>query len=370
MSHKNSKRSKRRGRRFHRQSTPGSTAGIVAVDQNAPPSHVTVTSYGKAEFECIEAANIEQIKMLRQRPQNVVWVHVCGLGGGEIILQLGKEFSLHRLALEDVVNVHQQVKVEDYTCNLFIVSRMLLETGKSHTQQLGIFVGDDFVISFEEQPSQMVKLIKRRVNEDVSQIRQNGPDFLVYYILDAILDQYFPLLEKFGERLDDLEDQITDRSPPELVRQIHEVRVELRSVRRIIWQHREAINNLMRNNNSLIGDTTRLFLRDCHDHTIQLVELLEIYHETCSDLRDVYLSSMSNRMNEIMMVLTVIATVFMPLSFIAGLYGMNFNTQLSPLNMPELNWYFGYPFALALMVSVVTGQLLFFRHRGWIWRSK
>ncbi len=366
MPRKKPKKTKRRHRRFQRRSAAGSTAGVVMVDQNAPPPQVTAMSFGPNEFESVESADIEKIHALHQKKRPVLWVHVAGLGSGEMILQLGKEFSLHRLALEDVVNVHQTVKVEDYTSNLFIVSRMLLETGNSSTQQLGIFVGSDFVVTFEEQPSELLKLIQRRINDGIAPIRQHGPDFLVYAILDAVLDQYFPLLEQFGEQLDNLEDLISDHPPRELVHQIHEIRVELRTVRRIIWQQREAFNNLTRTTSSLITDTTRLFLRDCHDHTIQLVELLEVYHETCSDLRDVYLSAISNRMNEIMMVLTIIATIFMPLSFIASLYGMNFNTKISPFNMPELNWFFGYPSVLALMVSVVIGMMLFFRHRGWI----
>ncbi|MDA1052567.1 MAG: magnesium/cobalt transporter CorA, partial [Planctomycetota bacterium] len=188
--------------------------------------------------------------------------------------------------------------------------------------------------------------------------------------LVCVCREYFPLLEQFGERLDDLEDRITDHPPRAIIRQVHDVRIELREVRRVVWQQREALNVLLRDATPLISDETRTYLRDCYDQTIQLVELLEVDHETCSDLRDVYLSAISNRMNEIMMVLTIIATILIPLSFIASLDGMNFRPEASPLNMPEVNWYFGYPFALGLMVATVIGMLLFFRHRGWIWRTR
>lgn len=361
------KRTKRR--RFHRQTAPGATAGAVAVDSSAALPQVTVISYGAEAFERMETASLQQIQELRKKPGRVLWVHVSGLGESELILRLGTEFGLHRLALEDVVNVHQQVKVDDYADNVFVITRMLSMFPEASTQQLGLFVGEDFVVSFEEEPSELLKLIGRRIHDGHSQMRKNGPDFLAYAILDSIIDEYFPLLEAFGEHLDELEDEITDHPPRDLIHRIHEVRMELRSARRIVWQQREALNILIRSTNQLIHETTRLFLRDCLDHTIQLVELLEVYHENCSDLRDIYLSSISNRMNEIMMVLTVIATIFIPLSFIAGLYGMNFNTQKSPLNMPELNWYFGYPFALLLMASVAGGLLFYFYRRGWIGHS-
>lgn len=364
-----SKKKKRR-KRFHRYTEPGSPAGVVRPLPSASQSRVEVVAYGEGQFEKVNHADLKTIQTIQAQQFGVVWVHVTGLADAELICNLGRLFSLHRLAMEDVVNVHQQVKVDDYSDNLFVVTRMLTAIDGVATQQLSMFIGENFVVSFEEESSELVQLIARRIEDGHSQMQKHGPDFLAYALLDATIDQYFPLLEHFGERLDDLEDEITYDPPRRLVHQIHDIRVELRGVRRFVWQQREALNSLIRSTSQLVDDSTRLFLKDCHDHTIQLVELLEVFHETCSDLRDVYLSSISNRMNEIMMVLTIIATIFMPLSFIAGLYGMNFNTQQSPINMPELNWYFGYPFALGLMAAVAGGLLYYFYRRGWIGRSK
>lgn len=330
---------------------------------------MTLVSYDVHDVEVIEQATLAQAKTLHGK-RNVLWINIEGYGDGRLIRKLGETFGLHPLALEDAVSHHQQVKVDDYGNHLFVVTRMVALPSALDTQQLNMFLGDGLVITLQDRSDSLMSKLHTRLKNPGSHLRQRGSDFLVYAVLDLAIDQYFPLLEQFGERLDELEDRITDHPPQEIVHQVHDVRLELREVRQIVWQQREAVNALVRNSTQLISDETRTYLRDCHDHTIQLVELLEVDHETCSDLRDVYLSAISNRMNEIMMVLTIIATIFIPLSFIAGLYGMNFRPEASPLNMPELNWYFGYPFALGLMAATVIGMLLFFRHRGWIWSAR
>lgn len=362
-------RRKRRSRRRQHRTPPGSAPGLIVVDKAAQPTSMTLISYDMQDIEVIEKATLAQAKTLHNK-RKVLWINIEGYGDGQLIRDLGDTFSLHPLALEDAVSHYQQVKVDDYGDRLFIVTRMVAARRVLATQQLNVFLGDGFVITMQDRSNTLVRHFHARLENPSSHLRKRGSDFLAYAMLDLAIDQYFPLLERFGERLDDLEDRITDHPPQEIVHQVHDVRVELREVRQIIWQQRETLNVLIRDSTPLITDETRTYLRDCHDHTIQLVELIEVDHETCSDLRDVYLSAMSNRMNEIMMVLTIIATIFIPLSFIAGLYGMNFRPEASPLNMPELNWYFGYPFALGLMVATVIGMLLFFRHRGWIWSSR
>jgi magnesium transporter len=292
-----------------------------------------------------------------------------GLGDAETIRQLGEVFSLHPLALEDAVSQHQHVKMDQYQGHLFIAARMVEGPKESTTRQLSIFLTDEVVITLDPEPDDLLPLLRPRLEDALSQLRLRGPDFLVYAILDLVLDQYFPVLEQFGEDLDAIEDRIFTNPAREIIHQVHDIRVQLRDVRRIVWQMRETLNLLMRDPTHLVSDETRTYLRDCHDHAVQLVELLEIDHETCSDLRDVHLSAVSNRMNEIMMVLTIMASIFIPLGFIASLYGMNFNPKASPLNMPELDWYFGYPFALGLMAFVAIALLLYFRKRGWITRS-
>ena len=193
---------------------------------------------------------------------------------------------------------------------------------------------------------------------------------MAYALLDAVIDSYFPILEEFGERLDRLDDDLNSRTAGRVIIKIHDARSELLLLRRTMWPHREAVNQLIRDPQHLIGDKTRVYLRDCYDNVVQSIELVETYRELCADLRDECLSFISNRLNEIMKVLTIIATIFMPLSFIASLYGMNFNTSASPWNMPELNWRFGYPFVLAIMAAVVVVMLLFFRRHGWMGKTE
>jgi magnesium transporter len=342
---------------------------VIAVDPHAAKPRIVATSYGPHDVEQVEITRIEAIAELRGR-RKVLWIDVAGLGDAETIRELGRRFGLHSLALEDVVNVHQQVKVEDYGNHLFIVGRLVDDTEHGRTEQVSVFLGKDFVITFQEWAGDWLAPVRDRLRDPQSQLRARGADFLSYAVLDAVLDGYYPLLEHYGERLDSLEDLITDDPPRHIVHDLHEIRSVLRSLRRVVWSHREAIGKLLHDPNPLVNDETRTFLRDCFDHTLQLVDLLEIYHETCVDLRDVYLSSVSNRLNEIMKVLTIIATIFIPLGFIASLYGMNFNTRVSPWNMPELNWFFGYPFAISLMLFVTLGLLAVFYVRGWLRRTR
>jgi magnesium transporter len=208
--------------------------------------------------------------------------------------------------------------------------------------------------------------VREHIRNTRGQIREAGADYLAYALLDAMVDSYFPILEEYGERLETLEDAIITRPDHHTVARIHAAKRDLLTLRRAIWPQRETFNTLLRDVIPLITDETRLHLRDCYDHTVRLIDLVETYRELGSDLMDVYLSSVSNRTNEIMRVLTVIATIFIPLTFIAGVYGMNFDPDTSPWNMPELNWYWGYPFALTLMTTVIVGQLVFFWRRGWL----
>jgi magnesium transporter len=359
---------RRSRRRFHRRTAPGAAPGVIAVDPHAPKSRVLVTSYGPHDVEEVEVERIDEITQLHGRLK-VLWVDVEGLGDAEKIRQLGQLFGLHALALEDVVNVHQQVKIEDYGDHLFIVGRLVDDSEHAHTEQVSIFLGTDFVVTFQERPGDCLAPVRERLRNPRSHLRQRGADFLAYAVVDAVIDGYFPLLEHYGERLDNLEEMITDNPPRRIIQDVHDIRTILRSLRRVTWAHRETIGKLLHDPNPLVLDETRTFLRDCFDHTIQLVDLLEIYRETCTDLRDVYLSTVSNRLNEIMMVLTIMASIFIPLGFVASLYGMNFNTQVSPWNMPELNWFFGYPFAIGVMVLVALGLLAFFYARGWLRRD-
>jgi len=223
-------------------------------------------------------------------------------------------------------------------------------------------------VTFRQRAGDCFDPVRERIHTRRGRIRELPADYLAYALIDAVIDSYFPVVEQFADHLEALEDQVAMRQGPQIIDRIHEVRNDLLLLRRSIRPHRDALNELVRDEHPLISSETRVFLRDCYDHTIQLIELLEVYREICADLRDYYLSIVSNRLNEVMKVLTIIATIFIPLGFIASLYGMNFNTHL-PGNMPELNWPYGYVGAVALMASVALGMLAFFWRSGWIGSS-
>jgi magnesium transporter len=356
--------SKKRKPRFRRRTPPGAVPGTVVVDPAAPHPVIQVMAYGPDGFREQKVDNLDSLAaMVGKAP--VTWVHVQWLGDAATIERLGQIFGLHPLALEDVVNSHQNAKVEDYGDHLFIVARTINVAPGPETEQLSIFLGRNFVITFDEQPGDCLDPLRQRLRTDRARIRQLGADYLAYALLDAVVDGYFPVLERYGETLDRLDDEITTQTARVAVTQIHDLRGNLLVMRRAIWPLRDAVAALAREPNRLIAAETRVFLRDCYDHTVQIIDLVETSREMCSDLRDFYLSAVNNRMSEVMKVLTMIATLFIPMSFVAGLYGMNFDPGASPLNMPELRWYLGYPFALGLMAALATWQLVLFWRRGW-----
>lgn len=296
-----------------------------------------------------------------------VWINVDGFGDTSLIRQLGEMFKLHPLAMEDVINAHQRAKVEPYEDQLFIVTRWVSAMEHEHpeAEQISLFLGKNYVLTFQERPGDCFDPVRERIRGARGRIRDAGADYLAYTLIDAVIDSYFPVMDRFVEHLDKLEDEVTIHVNPAVTEQIHEIRNDLLLLRRSIRPHREALNELVRDLHPLISNETRVFLRDCYDHTVQLIDLLEVYREMCNDLRDYYLSLVSNRMNEVMKVLTIIATIFIPLSFIAGVYGMNFNTGL-PGNMPELNWPYGYLMSLSMMLATTIGMLVYFWRSGWI----
>jgi magnesium transporter len=362
-----SRKSKRRAHegRIERRSAPGASPGSIVIDPKAPKPLVQMIAYGPDEIVEQSLADLAGVgAFLEKYP--VVWINVDGLGDATIVRKLGEMFGLHRLALEDVVNTHQRPKAEQYERHLFIVGRMVEMGERIETEQLSLFLGRNFVLTFQELPGDSFDPVRERIRKAGGRIRTVGPDYLAYALIDAFIDHYFPVLEEYGERLESMEVQVISRPSPELVSQIHEIKRDLLTLRRAIWPLREAVNSLVREPRTFICDETRIYLRDCYDHTIQIIDLLENYRDVASSLMEVYLSSMGNRLNEIMKILTMITAFFIPMSLIAGIYGMNFNTGKSPLNMPELNWYFGYFFALGLMAAAGLGMFFFFRRKGWL----
>ena len=349
----------------HRRGPRGAVPGTLIVDPEAPRPIIRVMAYGPEELREEQITDIRSLEALLHK-WPVLWVNVDGLGDTNVISQLGEIFGLHRLALEDVINVHQRPKVEQYDECLFLVARMLFLSENLETEQVSMFVGKGFVLTFQEQVRDCFDPVRDRIRKSLGRIRRAPVDYLGYALLDAIVDSYFPILEHYGERLEALEEEIITSPAEKTISRIHQNKRDLLTLRRTLWPLRDAINSLLRDETTFFTNETRIYLRDCYDHTIQIIDMLESYRETASGLLDVHLSSLSNRMNDVMRVLTVIATIFMPLSFLAGIYGMNFNSEISPWNMPELNWRWGYPFALGLMLAVFTGLIFYFREKRWL----
>lgn len=358
-------RSRRKLPTSARAAPPGSAPGTLIAHPSATQPVIDVIGYGDESIEEREITDVHELKSLVGKAP-VTWVNVNGLGNVDVIRKLGEIFGLHRLTLEDVINVHQRPKVEVFSDHTFIVTRMIDRDRSPETEQVSMILGDGFLLTFQERRGDCFDLVRERIRRHRGIIRESKADYLAYALLDAVIDGYFPVLESFGERVEELENAVTADPRSVQAGDIHNLKRDLLLLRRAIWPQREMINGLTRSTSPFVSDQTEVYLRDCYDHAIQLMDILEIYREVASGLVDVYLSSLSARMNEVMKVLTIIATIFIPLSFIASVYGMNFDRSVSPWNMPELSWYLGYPFALGLMAVLAGGLLYHFRRKGWI----
>lgn len=346
----------------------GSVPGTLTIDKEAPPTTIVLIDYNHAERTRVQLEKPEDCEAYLDR-ESVSWVDVLGLGSEEVLLRVGKVFNLHPLVLEDIVNVPQRPKVEDYEDHLVIITQMVLlkEQGSSFwAEQVSFVLGKHYLLTVQEEPKRdCFQPVRDRIRTGKGTIRKQGADYLAYTLLDAIMDGFFPVLETYGERIEELEEEVVTNPTRQTLEKIYRVRRELLALRRAIWPQRDAINALIRDGSDLISPEVRVYLRDCYDHAVQVMDLVETYRELASGLMDVYLSSVGNRMNEIMKFLTVMSSIFIPLTFIAGIYGMNFNTDKSAWNMPELNWYWGYPLCLAIMLAIAAGLVFFFWRRGW-----
>lgn len=349
---------------------PGAMPGTLSIAEDASPSQIEVIDY------CLDSVTRKELKSADEiRPyldsDSVSWVDVRGLGSEDTLRQIGDIFKLHPLLLEDIVNVPQRPKVEEYPDQLVYIARMVLpgegkEADGFYGEQVSFILGRNYLLTVQEEPRRdCFDRIRDRVCQSKGIIRSQGPDYLAYALIDSIIDGFFPILERYGERIEELEDVVVERPNRRTLEEIHQVKRELLSLRRAIWPQRDAISTLIRDANPLISKEVQIYLRDCYDHTVQILDMVETYRELASSLMDIYLSSLSNRMNEVMKTLTVISTIFIPLTFIAGVYGMNFNSERSPWNMPELDWYWGYPLCLAVMFAIGVGLVFYFWRRGW-----
>jgi magnesium transporter len=325
-------------------------------------ARIRVIDYAENKLEEKELATIEECFPYRDKP-TVTWINVDGVHQIEIIEKIGKHFGLHPLILEDIVNTHQRPKCDDYDDHLFIVLKMLgydEARGEVSSEQVSLVLGKNYVISFQETEGDVFDPVRERIRGGKGRIRKMGADYLAYALIDAIVDHYFIILEKLGERIETLEEEMVTDPDVDTLTRTHKLKRQMLVLRKCVWPLREVVSRLERGESTLIRKPTHVFLRDVYDHTIQVIDTIETDRDMLSGLLDLYLSTVSNKMNAVMKVLTIIATIFIPLTFIAGIYGMNFEF------MPELHWHWGYPIALLIMLAVGVIMLLFFRKRKWL----
>lgn len=345
--------------------TPGSAPGLLQIDPEAPKPQISVLAYRPESFVDAKLASVAEIKdYLDEWP--AVWVNVDGLGDADVLEELGELFGIHRLALEDIVNVGQRPKAEPYQDELYVVLRAPSDATRRGVEQLSLFLGKNFLVTFQESSGDCFDGIRARLRQQETLVRSHPPDFLLYALIDAVIDAYFPKVESLRDRLESIESRILESPDRGSVARLLATKRRVLDLRRAVWPLRDCVSKLQRDAADYVSETTSMYLRDCLDHSLRLVELIELQREHVGDLMSTYMSVVSNRMNEVMKVLTIIATIFIPLSFIAGLYGMNFNSDISRWNMPELNWVGGYPFALSLMAAVAAGMLIYFKRKNWL----
>jgi len=323
---------------------------------------ITLIDYNEQNIQEKVVESVEECFPFKEMP-TVTWINIDGLHNIETIEKIGKHFELHPLILEDILNTGQRPKCEDYEKCLFMVLKMLIYNNESNSiqsEQISLVLGQNFVISFQETVGDVFEQIRDRIRNAKGRIRKMSADYLAYALIDAIVDNYFLILERMGEQIESMEEELIAKPSDKTVRRIHALKRELIFLRKSVWPLRELVNSMDKTESSLISDATGPYLRDVYDHTIQVIDTVESFRDMVSGMLDIYLSSISNRMNAVMKVLTIIATIFIPLTFIAGIYGMNFKF------MPELEWKWGYFIVLIIMAVVAAVMLIYFKRKKWL----
>jgi magnesium transporter len=323
---------------------------------------IKVIDYDETRFEEKEVAAAEECLVFKDKP-TVTWINIDGIHRVEIIEQIGKHFGVHPLVMEDIVNTGQRPKMEDFGDYIFAVLKMLChekDSDQVRAEQVSLILGSNFVISFQEVEGDVFNPIRDRVRKAKGRIRRMGADYLAYALIDAVVDNYFMILERFGDKIEGMEEELIANPTPQTLQTLHSLKRDLIFLRKSVWPLRELLSGLERSESPLIADTMGIYLRDVYDHTIQIMDTVESFRDMVSGMLDTYLSSISNRMNEVMKVLTIIATIFIPVTFIAGIYGMNFKY------MPELEWLYSYFITLTVMGAVGVGMIVYFRRKRWL----
>jgi magnesium transporter len=350
---------------FHRITKPiAQSPGTLAYTgvQKVERPQIDVIDFDRQDITVLEDVELAACFGYRESP-TVTWIDVVGLHDVELVRRLGERFGIHPLVLEDVLNANQRPKLEDFDDHLFLVCRMLrTERGQTavSSEQLSIVVGPGYVISFQEQPGDVFEPVRQRLRRPQGRLRQRSADYLAYALLDAVIDQYFLLAEAFGEAIEDLEDQLERDEASAVLGDIHLLKRELVLLRRAAWPLREITMSLIRSDSSLLDASTVPFLRDAHDHTQQVVDAVDSFRDLLAGLHDLMMANASNRLNDVMKVLTIFASIFVPLTFVAGIYGMNF------AHMPELGWRWSYPLFWVVIAGIAGGMLVYFRRKKWL----
>jgi magnesium transporter len=330
-------------------------------EQKMDAARITIIDYDEIHLLEKEVKQVEECFAFKETP-TITWLNIDGLHEVEVIEKIGNHFGIHSLVLEDIVHTSQRPKIEDFEDYIFIVLKMLEydeATDEIMDEQFSLILGKNFVITFQENIGDVFDPLRERIRFNNVRLRKSKTDYLAYAMIDAVVDNYFIILEKLGERIEYLEDELLSKPTINTLSQIHHLKRKLITLRKSVWPLREVINSLERGDSNLISEAINIFMRDVYDHTIQVIETLETYRDMMAGMLDTYLSSVSNKMNEVMKVLTIIATIFIPLTFFAGIYGMNFDY------MPELKWRWGYFAVWGLMVLIGLGMIFYFRRKKW-----
>ena len=340
-----------------------SPGALVHVgEQKVEIARITLMSYDQAGFEERELRRIEESFAYKDRPP-VSWINIDGLHEVELIEKIGTHFNIHPLTQEDIVNTGQRPKVEDFEEYVYLVFKMLQyddTTQHITSEQVSLILGPHYLVSFQEAQGDVFNPVRERIRRGRGRIRKSGPDYLAYALMDAVVDHYFLILEKMGERIEQFEEQLHAQPTPELLQAVYDLKRELIYFRKQVWPMREVLSIWQKSESSIVEEANNVFVRDVYDHTIQVIDTIESFRDIISGMMDLYLSTVSNKMNEVMKVLTIMATIFIPLTFVAGIYGMNFKF------MPELEWKWSYPLLWVLLIAIFFSMMVYFKRKKWL----
>ncbi len=355
-----------RARRRSKRSPIGASPGTLIADPAARRSELRLTLISPERSRTIEQASIDDVHANRDR-WPILWLDCTGLANVDLIARIGRIFNLHPLALEDVVNTGQRPKVDFFEDHAFIVVKMIDDVATHRYEQISLFLGGNFIVTFQEREGDPFDPVRKRIESSApNRLRTRGADYLAYALIDAIVDSYFPPIEAAGDVVDGIEDEMLHKAHRHQMRQLHELRRDANVLKGVLWPMRDALATLIRNDAPLVKAETKIFLNDTLDHSLRQIELVETQRDMLTGLIEMHLSLMQARTNDVISYLTIVSVIFMPLTFLVGVWGMNFDPAASPWNMPELKAYYGYPSALLFMVLVAAGLIAFFKWKRWL----